>query len=134
MPGSGALLEPGESHYEPGRRKYSRGDDGPRSLGSSAFGGVAGGAWLGGDGELKLYEPLSTPHYSARGRPGPVLGRARAAEAALAQAWRFARGHGLETFVMGRGSNLLVRDGGIAGLVIHRPGAISRAWKSSPQM
>jgi UDP-N-acetylmuramate dehydrogenase len=32
---------------------------------------------------------------------------------------RLARAHGLPTFVMGRGTNLLVRDGGIRGLVVN---------------
>jgi UDP-N-acetylenolpyruvoylglucosamine reductase len=41
-----------------------------------------------------------------------------ATEADLATAVRWSRGHGLPFVILGRGSNLLVRDGGIRGVVI----------------
>jgi UDP-N-acetylenolpyruvoylglucosamine reductase len=40
-------------------------------------------------------------------------------EAAFAELIRFCRSESLPLFVLGRGSNLLVRDGGIRGVVIH---------------
>jgi UDP-N-acetylenolpyruvoylglucosamine reductase len=43
-------------------------------------------------------------------------------EAAFAELIRFCRSEGLALFVLGRGSNLLVRDGGIRGVVIHPSG------------
>ena len=57
-------------------------------------------------------------HYLARGRSGSVLGRA-ARRKAFAELIRFCRRENLPLFVIGRGSNLLVRDGGIAGVVVH---------------
>ncbi len=76
---------------------------------------------IGGGGTARLYEPLAK-HTTLR-----VGGPARwwvepTTEAAFASALRFARDHDLEVFVIGRGSNLLVRDGGIDGLVIHPAG------------
>ncbi|MEY4386984.1 MAG: UDP-N-acetylmuramate-alanine ligase and UDP-N-acetylmuramate dehydrogenase [Verrucomicrobiota bacterium] len=41
-----------------------------------------------------------------------------ATEADLAQTLRFAAEHSLAFFVLGRGSNLLIRDGGVRGIVI----------------
>ncbi len=41
-----------------------------------------------------------------------------ASEADLALVLQFSAGHGLKFFVLGRGSNLLVRDGGFRGVVI----------------
>jgi UDP-N-acetylenolpyruvoylglucosamine reductase len=43
-------------------------------------------------------------------------------EAAFAELIRFCRRDALPLFVLGRGSNLLVRDGGIRGVVIHPTG------------
>ena len=76
---------------------------------------------LGDDGTAKLYEPLAK-HTTLR-----VGGPARfwvepMTEAAFARALRFAAERKLRVFVMGRGSNLLVRDGGIDGMVIHPSG------------
>ena len=76
---------------------------------------------LGTDGTARLYEPLSK-HTTLR-----VGGPARfwvepTTEAALAGLVRFASRHDLPIFMMGRGSNLLVRDGGIDGLVVHPNG------------
>ena len=76
---------------------------------------------LGDEGTAKLYEPLAK-HTTLR-----VGGPARfwvepTTEAAFARALRFADEHRLRVFVMGRGSNLLVRDGGINAMVIHPSG------------
>ena len=76
---------------------------------------------LGADGTAKLYEPLAK-HTTLR-----VGGPARfwvepGTEEAFSRALRFAGKYGLGVFVMGRGSNLLVRDGGIDGMVIHPNG------------
>jgi UDP-N-acetylenolpyruvoylglucosamine reductase len=43
-------------------------------------------------------------------------------ETAFAELIRFARRENLPLFVIGRGSNLLVRDGGICGVVVHPSG------------
>src|SRR5205807_4890774 len=44
------------------------------------------------------------------------------AEKTFAELIRFCRDEDLPLFVMGRGSNLLVRDGGIRGVVVHPSG------------
>ena len=76
---------------------------------------------LGDEGTARLYEPLSK-HTTLR-VGGPARWWAEpSTERAFARALRFARDHNLEIFVIGRGSNLLVRDGGINGLVIHPNG------------
>ncbi len=76
---------------------------------------------LGAEGSAKLYEPLSK-HTTLRVGGPARLWAEPSTEAAFSRALRFARDHRLEVFVMGRGSNLLVRDGGIDGLVIHPSG------------
>ena len=78
-------------------------------------------AVLSGDGSVRLYEPLSK-HTTLR-----VGGPARfwvepTTETAFVELVKIAHRHALPVFVMGRGSNLLVRDGGIDGLVIHPNG------------
>ena len=78
-------------------------------------------AVLGEEGSARLYEPLSK-HTTMR-----VGGPARfwiepTTEGAFARVVRLAARRRLPVFVMGRGSNLLVRDGGIDGLVIHPNG------------
>ncbi len=78
----------------------------------TAFGGV-----------LKEGEPLSRYTSSRIGGPAEYLAVAESADqlAELVRtAWRF----GLKTFVMGAGSNILVSDAGIRGLVI-----VNRAQK-----
>ena len=76
---------------------------------------------LGTEGAVRLYEPLSK-HTTLRVGGPARLWAEPSTEAAFARALRFARDHNLEVFVIGRGSNLLVRDGGINGLVIHPAG------------
>ncbi len=76
---------------------------------------------LAGHGSASLYEPLSK-HTTLR-----VGGPARywvepSSESAFVGLIKYAHKQGLPVFVMGRGSNLLVKDGGIDGLVIHPDG------------
>ncbi len=71
-----------------------------------------------GRGELRLYEPLSK-HTTLR-----VGGPARfwlepETRGGLANVLAYCSANRLPVFFVGRGSNLLVRDGGIAGVVIH---------------
>ena len=73
---------------------------------------------LGNEGSARLYEPLSKHTTLRVGGPARFWAEP-ATEAAFARLVRFAGRHGLPMFVMGRGSNLLVRDGGMDGLVIH---------------
>lgn len=76
---------------------------------------------LGAEGSARLYEPLSK-HTTLRVGGPARLWAEPSTEAAFARSLRFARDHNLEVLVIGRGSNLLVRDGGINGLVIHPTG------------
>ncbi len=78
-------------------------------------------AVLGNDGSAKLYEPLSKHTTLRVGGPARFWAEP-STEAAFAGLITFARRHRLEVFVIGRGSNLLVKDGGIDGLVIHPNG------------
>src|SRR5262249_16627467 len=78
-------------------------------------------AIVGEDGEVRLYEPLSK-HRTRR-----VGGRAQfwvepQSEHAFAELIRFCRDEHLPLFAIGRGSNLLVRDGGIRGVVVRPRG------------
>lgn len=72
----------------------------------------------GAEGEVKLYEPLSRHTTLRVGGPAQFWAEPTS-EAAFARLVRHARERGLPVFVIGRGSNLLVRDGGIEGIVIH---------------
>ena len=76
---------------------------------------------LGAEGSARLHEPLSK-HTTLRVGGPARLWAEPTTEAAFARLVRFAHRHGLPVFVIGRGSNLLVRDGGIDGLVIHPSG------------
>src|SRR5438132_2515711 len=72
----------------------------------------------GEEGAVRLDEPLSK-HTTLR-----VCGPAQfwvepRNEKAFAELIRFCRDENLPLFVIGRGSNLLVRDGGIQGVVVH---------------
>ena len=73
------------------------------------------------EGSVKLYEPLSTHTTLRVGGPARFWAEP-STEQALARMIRFAAEKNLPVFMMGRGSNLLVRDGGIDGLVIHPHG------------
>lgn len=78
-------------------------------------------ALLQGEGDANLAEPLSKHTTLRVGGPAQFWVEPNT-EAAFSRVMTFARERGLPTFVMGRGSNLLVRDGGIPGLVIHPNG------------
>ena len=75
-------------------------------------------AIVGEDGEVRLYEPLSKHTTLRVGGPAQFWVEPRS-EKAFAELIRFCRDENLPLFVMGRGSNLLVRDGGIRGVVVH---------------
>jgi UDP-N-acetylmuramate--alanine ligase len=75
-------------------------------------------AMVGEDGEIRLYEPLSKHTTLRVGGPAQFWVEPRD-EKAFAKLIRFCRDENLPLFVMGRGSNLLVRDGGIRGVVVH---------------
>ena len=76
---------------------------------------------LGNEAPVRLYEPLSKHTTLRVGGPARFWAEP-ATEAAFVELVKFARRHALPLFVIGRGSNLLVRDGGIDGLVIHPNG------------
>src|SRR5213594_3346102 len=75
-------------------------------------------AIVGESGEVRLYEPLSKHTTLRVGGPAQFWVEPPS-ENAFAELIRFSRGESLPLFVMGRGSNLLVRDGGIRGVVVH---------------
>lgn len=66
---------------------------------------------------VRANEPLARRTTLRVGGPAEVFVEP-ATEADLAAALAFAREHAQPWFVLGRGSNLLVRDGGVRGLVI----------------
>lgn len=71
-----------------------------------------------GGGTMKLYEPMSRHTTFLIGGPAQYWIEPRT-EAAFAGIVRFLRGAAIPIRVIGRGSNLLVKDGGIRGAVIH---------------
>src|SRR5881398_1949557 len=73
---------------------------------------------VGADGDVRLYEPLSKHTTLRVGGPAQFWVEPRS-EKALSELIRFCRRENLPLFVIGRGSNLLVRDGGITGVVVH---------------
>jgi UDP-N-acetylmuramate--alanine ligase len=73
---------------------------------------------VGQAGDVRLYEPLSNHTTLRVGGPAQFWVEPRN-ETAFAELVRFCRRENLPLFVIGRGSNLLVRDGGIPGVVIH---------------
>ena len=73
---------------------------------------------VGQEGDVRLYEPLSKHTTLRVGGPAQFWVEPRN-EAAFAELIRFCRQENLPICVIGRGSNLLVRDGGIRGLVVH---------------
>ena len=76
---------------------------------------------VGADGDVRLYEPLSKHTTLRVGGPAQFWVEPRS-EKALSELIRFCRRENLPLFVIGRGSNLLVRDGGIRGVVVHPSG------------
>jgi UDP-N-acetylmuramate--alanine ligase len=75
-------------------------------------------AIVGEQGDVRLYEPLSKHTTLRVGGPAQFWVEPRN-ESAFAELIRFCRCESLPLFVVGRGSNLLVKDGGIRGVVIH---------------
>ena len=78
-------------------------------------------AIVGEDGDVRLYEPLSKHTTLRVGGPAQFWVEPRNEEA-FSNLIRFCRNESLPLFVIGRGSNLLVRDGGIRGVVVHPRG------------
>jgi UDP-N-acetylmuramate--L-alanine ligase len=76
---------------------------------------------VGAEGEVRLYEPLAKHTTLRVGGPAQFWVEPRT-EAAFAQIIRLCRHENLPLFVIGRGSNLLIRDGGIRGVVVHPSG------------
>src|SRR5947199_4750330 len=76
---------------------------------------------IGEEGDVRLYEPLSKHTTLRVGGPAQFWVEPRD-ENAFAELIRFCRRENLALFVIGRGSNLLVRDGGIRGVVVHPRG------------
>src|SRR5437667_858497 len=75
-------------------------------------------AIVGEEGDVRLHEPLAKHTTLRVGGPAQFWVEPRT-EASFAELIRFCRRENLPLFVIGRGSNLLVRDGGIRGLVVH---------------
>ena len=73
---------------------------------------------VGEEGDVRLYEPLAKHTTLRVGGPAQFWVEPRT-EDAFAELIRFCRRESLPLFVIGRGSNLLVRDGGIRGVVVH---------------
>jgi len=73
---------------------------------------------VGEEGDVRLYEPLSKHTTLRVGGPAQFWVEPRN-ENAFGELIRFSRQEDLPLFVIGRGSNLLVRDGGIRGVVVH---------------
>ena len=71
-----------------------------------------------GAGLIKLYEPLAKHTTMRVGGPAQFWAEPETEEG-LARLVKFTTQRGIPFFVMGRGSNLLVRDGGIPGVVAH---------------
>ncbi len=71
-----------------------------------------------GHGTIKLDEPLSKHTTLRIGGPAQFWAEPETEEA-FARLVRFCTLNELPIFVLGRGSNLLVRDGGIRGVVVH---------------
>jgi UDP-N-acetylmuramate--L-alanine ligase/UDP-N-acetylenolpyruvoylglucosamine reductase len=69
-------------------------------------------------GEARLYEPLSKHTTLRIGGPAQYWLEPDTEEG-FARVVRYCSAHGLPLFVIGRGSNLLVRDGGIRGVVVY---------------
>ncbi|HEY3663065.1 MAG TPA: UDP-N-acetylmuramate--L-alanine ligase [Chthoniobacterales bacterium] len=76
---------------------------------------------VGPEGEVRLSEPLAKHTTLRVGGPAQFWVEPRTEEA-FARLIRFCRRENLPLFVIGRGSNLLVRDGGIRGVVVHPSG------------
>ena len=69
-------------------------------------------------GNVKLYEPMSRHSTILIGGPAQYWIEPETVDA-FVEVVRYLRTHAIPLRVVGRGSNLLVRDGGISGAVIH---------------
>ncbi len=78
-------------------------------------------AAVGTDGSVRLYEPLARHTTLRVGGPARFWVEPKT-EQAFAEVIRLCSRENLPLFVIGRGSNLLVRDGGIRGVVVHPSG------------
>jgi UDP-N-acetylmuramate--alanine ligase len=78
-------------------------------------------AAVGADGKARLYEPLARHTTLRVGGPARFWVEPNT-ERAFAEVIRLCGRENLSLFVIGRGSNLLVRDGGIRGVVVHPSG------------
>src|SRR3989475_1572156 len=78
-------------------------------------------AVVGEEGDVRLYELLSKHTTLRVGGPAQFWVEPRNEKAFADLIW-FCRDENLPLFAMGRGSNLLVRDGGIRGVVVHPRG------------
>ncbi len=76
---------------------------------------------VGAEGDVRLSEPLAKHTTLRLGGPAQFWVEPRTEEA-FAKLIRFCQRENLPLFVIGRGSNLLVRDGGIRGVVVHPSG------------
>jgi len=76
---------------------------------------------VGPHGDVKLSEPLAKHTTLRVGGPAQFWVEVRTEEA-FANLIRFCRRDSVPLFVIGRGSNLLVREGGIHGVVVHPSG------------
>jgi UDP-N-acetylmuramate--alanine ligase len=76
---------------------------------------------VGREGNVRLAEPLAKHTTLRVGGPAQFWVEPRSEEA-FAGLIRFCRRENLPLFVIGRGSDLLVRDGGIRGVVVHPSG------------
>ncbi|MEQ1851213.1 MAG: UDP-N-acetylmuramate--L-alanine ligase, partial [Chthoniobacteraceae bacterium] len=71
-----------------------------------------------GPGTIRLYEPMSKHTTMRVGGPAQFWSEPETEEG-FARLVRFTTERNVPLFVMGRGSNLVVRDGGIGGVVAH---------------
>ncbi|MEQ1859346.1 MAG: UDP-N-acetylmuramate--L-alanine ligase [Chthoniobacteraceae bacterium] len=71
-----------------------------------------------GSGVVKLYEPLAKHTTMRVGGPAQFWAEPETEEG-FARLVKFTNLRGIPLFIIGRGSNLLVRDGGIRGVVVH---------------
>jgi len=71
-----------------------------------------------GEGSVRLYEPLSKHTTMRIGGPAQFWAEPETEEG-LARLVAYCHQHDIPLMVIGRGSNLLVRDGGIRGVVVH---------------
>jgi UDP-N-acetylmuramate--L-alanine ligase/UDP-N-acetylenolpyruvoylglucosamine reductase len=76
---------------------------------------------VGAEGDVRLSEPLAKHTTLRVGGPAQFWVEPRTEEA-MAKAIRLCLRENLPLFVIGRGSNLLVREGGIRGVVLHPSG------------